>query len=131
MPARAAFDYAAIRVVPRPDREEFINAGVVIRCIAQGFLAARVGLDRARLAALAADADPEPIERHLEAFARVAAGAPDAGPIAALPLRERWHWLTTPRSTVVQPGPVHAGLCDDAAAALAKLFERLVGRKRP
>src|SRR5213078_4222488 len=95
-------------------------------CRRGGFLAARVALDRGRLAALAPDVDADEIERHLDTLARVAAGDPEAGPVAALEQSERFHWLVAPSSTVVQPSPVHTGLCDDAQAELEHLFRTLV-----
>ena len=98
----SSFDYAVIRVVPRVDREEFINAGVVLYCLTAGFLDARVTLDPARLRALAPDADVDTIREHLEAIPRICRGE---GPIGALTQKERWHWLVSPRSTLVQPGP--------------------------
>ena len=120
------FQYAVIRVVPRVDRGEFLNAGVILLCRPKRFLAARVALDRDRLAALAPDVDPEAIEGHLEGIVRIARGDADAGPIAALGQGERFHWLVAPSSTVIQPSEVHTGLCDDPAACLDELFERLV-----
>jgi hypothetical protein len=125
-PAREEFQYALLRVVPHVERGECINAGVVVFCRRAGFLAARVALDRDRLAALAPDVDADEIERHLATLARVAAGDPDAGPVAALERSERFHWLVAPSSTVVQPSPVHTGLCDDAQATLDRLFATLV-----
>jgi hypothetical protein len=118
-----AFDYAVFRVVPRVEREEFVNAGVVLHAPTLGFLGCQIGLDRARLAALAPDADVDEIEAHLDALRRVCAGDPDAGPIARLGRSERFHWLTAPRSTVVQVSPVHSGLCADPALALAHLYD--------
>jgi hypothetical protein len=126
VPARSAFDYAIIRVVPRVEREEFVNAGVVLHAPTLDFLGCRLALDRARLAALAPDADAAEIDDHLEALRRVCAADPDAGPVARLGRAERFHWLTAPRSTVVQPSPVHSGLCEDPARALDDLFERHV-----
>ena len=120
------FQYAVIRVVPRVERGECLNAGVVLLCRPKRFLAARVGLDRARLEALAPDVDPATIDEHLAAIERVAAGDPTAGPIARLGQGERFHWLVAPSSTVIQPSEVHTGLCDDPAAELDHLFERLV-----
>ena len=120
------FQYAVIRVVPRVERGECLNAGVVLLCRPRRFLAARVGLDRARLKALAPEVDPATIDEHLAAIERVAAGDPAAGPIARLGQGERFHWLVAPSSTVIQPSEVHTGLCDDPAAELDHLFERLV-----
>jgi hypothetical protein len=120
------FQYAIIRVVPRVERGECMNAGVVLLCRSTRFLAARVGLDVARLEALAPGIDPATIEEHLAAIERVAAGDPEAGPIARLGQGERFHWLVAPSSTVIQPSEVHTGLSDDPAAELNHLFEQLV-----
>ena len=124
--ARHSFQYAVVRVVPRVERGESLNAGVILLCRPRRFLAARVGLDAARLRALAPDVDPATIETHLAAIERMAAGDPAAGPIAALGQGERFHWLVAPSSTVIQPSEVHTGLCDDPAAELDHLFEGLV-----
>jgi hypothetical protein len=122
-----AFQYAALRVVPNVERAEFVNAGVVLFARTRGFLGARIGLDERRLAALSADADAGAIGRHLDSLARIAAGDPDAGPIAALEPSERFAWIVAPASTVVQPSPVHTGLCDDEPqTVLEDLFARLV-----
>jgi hypothetical protein len=120
------FQYAVIRVVPRVERGESMNAGVVLLCRSRRFLAARVGLDVARLEALAPGVDPATIEEHLVAIERVAAGDPEAGPIARLGQGERFHWLVAPSSTVIQPSEVHTGLSDDPRSELDHLFERLV-----
>ncbi len=125
-PRREPFAYAIVRVVPHVERGESINAGVILLCRPHRFLAARVQLDEARLHALAPACDPEEIRRHLEAIPRVAAGEPDAGPIAALSQAERFHWLVAPASTVVQPGDVHTGMTADPAATLDRLFTTMV-----
>jgi hypothetical protein len=127
MPAHR-FEYAIIRVVPRVEREEFINAGVILYCRSRGFLAAAVALDRARLHALAPDAslDLEDVERALAIIPRICAGDPGAGPIAALDQAERFRWLSATRSTVTQVSPVHAGLCDDPASTLEHLMAKVV-----
>ena len=130
MPGREAFDYAVVRVVPHVEREEFVNAGVVVHCRGRDFLRARFALDERRLLALAPDVDLEAVRAHLEAFARVCDGGPAAGPLGDLSPTERFHWVTSPRSTVVQTSPVHAGLCEDPDAALAHLVETVV-RARP
>src|SRR5919206_4808378 len=126
MPALASYDYASVRVVPRVDREEFVNAGVILFCRARDFLAARVELDASRVRALFPGADLATIEDHLLAIPRICAGGHGSGPIGALSQRERFHWLVAPRSTVLQISPVHAGVCDDPARALDHLFERMV-----
>jgi hypothetical protein len=124
--ARSSFSYAIVRVVPRVERGERINAGVVLFCRQQDFLGARVELDEDRLAALAPGTSPSDVRSHLEAIVRVADGDPDAGPIAALPKPERFGWLVSPSSTIIQPSEVHTGLCEDAAATLDTLFAELV-----
>jgi hypothetical protein len=118
-----SFDYATIRVVPRVEREEFINAGFVVLCLERKFLAARIHLDEARLKALWPTIDLDLVREHLEAIPRICAGDPAAGPIAKLSQRERFHWLIAPRSTMIQPSPVHTGLCestDDLPERLAR-----------
>ena len=120
------FQYAVIRVVPRVERGESMNAGVVLLSRPRRFLAARVALNEERLRAIAPDADPATILPHLRAIERIAAGDPDAGPIARLEMGERFHWLVAPSSTVIQPSEVHTGVCDDPAAELDHLFEQLV-----
>ena len=128
MPARCSYEYAVVRVVPRVEREEFVNAGVIVFCLERGFLSARVELDRERVRALAPDADLAVVEEHLRAIPAICAGGEGSGPIGRLSPRERFRWLVAPRSTVVQPSPVHAGLCDDPERALESLFERMVRR---
>jgi hypothetical protein len=123
---RSQFQYAIVRVVPDVERGECLNAGVIMLCRPRRFLAAKVGLDEARLRAIAPDADPATILPHLAAIERIAAGDPSAGPLARLTAAERFHWLVAPSSTVIQPSEVHTGLCNDPAEELAHLFERLV-----
>jgi hypothetical protein len=122
----SSFDYAIVRVVPRVDREEFINAGVVLYCLSKGFLGARVELDEGRLLALAPEVDLPLLRTHLESLPRICAGGAEAGPIGQLPQKERWHWLVAPRSTMLQTSPVHSGLCEDPGAALEGLMDRMV-----
>jgi hypothetical protein len=126
VPALLSFDYALLRVVPRVEREEFVNAGVVLFCLERDFLQARVELDRARVLALHPGADLPAIEEHLRAVPRIAAGGGDGGPIGRLSTRERFHWLVAPRSTVLQVSPVHSGLCESPQAELTQLFETMV-----
>jgi hypothetical protein len=126
VPAPSSFDYAVLRVVPRVEREEFVNAGVVLFCLQRDFLGARVELDLARVRALWPGADLPLLEAHLAAVPLICAGAPGSGPIGRLSLRERFHWLVAPRSTILQVSPVHSGLCDDPAAALEHLMDRMV-----
>ncbi len=125
-PGRHPFQYAIVRVVPRVERGETLNAGVILLCRPKRFLAARTTLDRERLAALAPAVDPATIESHLSLVERVAAGDRTAGPIGALSIGERFHFLVAPSSTVIQPSDVHTGLCDDPAVELDHLFDRLV-----
>ena len=122
MPAHSSFDYAVVRVVPRVEREEFVNAGVILFCLEKDFLAARVEVNEPRLRALWPEIDLELVRQHLAAIPKVCAGSPEAGPIARLSLRERFHWLVAPRSTMIQVSPVHAGLCDQPERALDELF---------
>jgi hypothetical protein len=126
VPAPRSFDYAVIRVVPRVERQEFINAGVILYCSAERFLAARIELDVARLRALAPAVDIELVQSHLASFPRICAGGSDAGPIGALSPVERFDWLVAPRSTILQTSPVHAGLCTDPQRALDHLMDRMV-----
>ena len=121
------FQYAVLRLVPRVEREEFLNVGVIVFCRTRRFLRARVALDPRRIQALAPDLDVESVKEHLDARVHVAAGDRDAGPIAALPQSERFHWLVAPSSTVIQTSSVHSGLCDDPATVLDRLFAQLVG----
>lgn len=125
-PARAPFAYAVIRVVPRVERQEFVNAGVVLYSRPRRYLGARTVVDPERWLALWPTLDLESVRRHLEIICLVANGDPRGGPIATLPPAERFGWLSAPASTVVQPGPVHPGLASDPEAALAELFARLV-----
>lgn len=120
------YSYATIRVVPRVERGEFVNVGVVLFARTARFLAARVALDRARLHALAPGFDPAPVERHLAAFVAVCEGRDEGGAIARLPPSERFGWLVAPRSAALQTSPVHIGRCDSPHAALDDLFDRLV-----
>ena len=129
MPAQSSFDYAVIRVVPRVEREEFVNAGVIVFCLERNFLAAKVHVDDERLKALWPEIDVDLVQQHLEAFPRISAGDPSAGPIARLSLRERFHWLVSPRSTIIQVSPVHTGICESPEQGLDRLFERLAARE--
>ncbi|MGZ6270187.1 MAG: DUF3037 domain-containing protein [Candidatus Limnocylindrales bacterium] len=128
MPAspRSPFAYAIVRVVPHVERGECLNAGIVLFCRPRRFLAARLRLDEARLRALAPDCDPDEVRPHLDAIERIAAGDPSGGPIARLPQAERFHWLVSPSSTVVEPSEVHSGLTADPAATLDHLLATLV-----
>lgn len=121
-----AYDYALIRVVPRVERGEFVNVGVVLSCKTGDFIEARIELDEARLRAIDPGVDLDAVRAHLAAFAAICAGGDDAGPIGRLPARERFHWLTAPRSTMIQTSPVHTGRCADPAASIARLLDTMV-----
>ena len=123
---RDVFQYAVVRVVPRVERGEQLNVGVILLCRPRRYLAAKIVLDETRLAAFAPDLDPTTIRPHLEAIERIAAGDPSAGPMARLDAAERFHWLVSPASTIIQPSEVHTGLCDDPARELDDLIEKLV-----
>jgi hypothetical protein len=126
MPARKSFDYALIRVVPLVERGEFINAGAILYCRAAGVLEARIALERARLAALAPWLVADEIQQHLDAIPLICAGMAEGGPIARLSQSERFHWLVAPRSTIIQPSPVHSGMTADPATALDHIMATLV-----
>ena len=126
MPSPEPFEYAIIRVVPRVERGEAFNAGVVLFCRYRRFLAARTELDERRLDALAPGVDPALVRPHLAAIEAIASGDPDAGLIAGLDPPERFRWLVSPSSTVIQPSDVHTGLTDDPEAELDHLFATLV-----
>ena len=126
MRAPCSYDYAVIRVVPRVERQEFLNAGVVVWCQEQDLLQARVDLDESRLRALHADVDVDTVRRHLDSFVIICEGGPDSGPIGQLSKRERFDWLVAPRSTIIQTSPVHSGRCDDMAATLEHLLTTMV-----
>jgi len=120
------FEYALLRVVPRVERGEFINAGVVLYCQEARFLGARVHLDPERLRALDPRLDPETVLAHLEVACRVCAGGPQAGAVGLMPPVHRFGWLVAPRSTVVQPSPVHTGLAEDPKEAIEHLLRVMV-----
>ena len=126
MPALSTFDYAVIRVVPRVERDEFMNAGVIVSCQSQNFLKALIELNPQRLAALDASLDPQTIESYLNTIPLICAGGEEAGPINKLPQRSRFHWLVATRSTIIQTSPVHSGRCFDPQQALEDLLEKMV-----
>ncbi|MEZ4410255.1 MAG: DUF3037 domain-containing protein [Polyangiales bacterium] len=120
------YAYAVLRVVPDVARGEFVNVGAVVYCEARGFLGVAVELDEARVRALSPDVDVATLRACLDAAVRACEGE---GPIGALSLRERFRWVTAPSDTMVQPSPVHAGLCDDPRAALERVMNRMVRRR--
>lgn len=122
----AIYDYAVIRVVPRVEREEFVNVGVIVSCQASGLLEAGIELDEARLLALDPTLDLETVRAHLAAIALVCRGGPGSGPIGALPPRARFHWLTARRSSIIQVSPVHTGRSREPATILDRLLARMV-----
>lgn len=126
MRERYVFDYAVVRVVPRVDRGEFVNAGVILFSSTAGYLDARIELDEQRLKTLAPSIDIDVVRNYLDAIPKVCAGGGEDGSIGSLPQRARFHWLVAPRSTVIQTSDVHSGVHEDPAAALQGLFEKLV-----
>ena len=123
---RFVFDYAIVRVVPRVDRGEFVNAGVIVFSPTRGYLDSRVELDRERLQALAPSIDVAVVESYLESIGKICAGGGEAGSIGNLPQRARFHWLVAPRSTIIQTSPVHSGVHHDLPAVMENLFDKLV-----
>lgn len=130
MPEPCTYDYAVVRVVPDVARGEFVNAGVVLFAKSHRVLLARTTLDVARLTALAPDVDLDAVRAHLESIERICEGGEAAGPHQELSASQRFHWLTSPRSTVIQMSPVHSGICDDPEREADRLFERLVHAPR-
>ena len=124
--AREPFQYAVVRIVPRVEREEFVNAGVILFCRTLRFLEALVHLDEARLRALAPDVELAGMAEHLRAITRIAEGDAGAGPVAGFPQSERFGWLVAPSSTMIQTSPTHTGLCEDPRECLERLFATLV-----
>lgn len=128
MPEASAFEYTVVRVVPQVEREEFVNAGVILFSRTRRFLGCRIELDEKRLRALAPEIDLPAVQTQLDLIPAVCAGGPEAGPIGELDQSERFRWLAAPRSTVIQTSPVHNGLCHDPQQALNDLFAKLVSR---
>ncbi len=126
MRAPDTYDYAVIRVVPRVERGEFVNAGVIVSCEKTGFLKAAIELDEARVLALDPAVDLPTLHRHLAAIQRICEGGTEAGPIGLLPQRARFHWLTAKRSAILQTSPVHMGRCGDMEATVEHLMDRMV-----
>ena len=127
----SSYDYAIVRVVPRVERGERMNIGVIVSCPAREYLQAKIEIDEVRLRALDETLDLDAIRRHAASIPAICEGGPNAGPIGRLSQRERFHWLVAPRSTSIQTSAVHTGRCDDLDAALESLLERMVRRPRP
>jgi hypothetical protein len=126
VPDKFRYDYAIVRVVPKVDREEFINAGVIVSCPELSFLEARIKLDESRLLALDPRVDLDLVKSHLATIPTICRGGDEAGSIGQLPQRKRFHWLVAPRSTIIQTSAVHTGRCEDPAAALDHLVVTVV-----
>ncbi|MDB5250272.1 MAG: hypothetical protein JWQ40_4666 [Segetibacter sp.] len=126
MQEKHLFEYAVIRVVPRVEREEFLNVGVILYCSSQRFLQTLFQLDNRRLSALSGDTDTEELEKRLNAFKLICIGSEEGGTIGKLPIASRFRWLTAARSTIVQTSPVHPGMCINAGETLARLYAQLV-----
>lgn len=126
MPTHNSYDYAVVRVVPRVERGEFINVGIILWCPSQSYLGARIELDEQRLRALDADVNIATVRSHLASIPLVCAGGAEAGPIGLLSPRERFDWLVAPRSTIIQVSPVHTGRCTDVPGTLERLLSVMV-----
>ena len=122
------YDYAIVRVVPRVERGEFVNAGIIMSCDVERILKARIELDEDALLALDAGVDLDLVREALATIPLICAGGAGAGPLGNLSARERFHWLVSPKSTIVQTSPVHTGQCDDPDAALEHLMKRMIRR---
>ncbi len=131
MPEPSTYDYAVIRVVPRVEREEFVNVGVIVSCPQRGFLDCRIELDEARLRALWPEIDIDLVRRHLASIPAICRGGDEAGPIGKLPARERFRWLIAARSTIIQASPAHTGLCTDPPALMEHLLATMVRNGGP
>ena len=130
MPTEFTYDYAIIRVVPRVERGEQVNVGVILSCADANFLDARIEVDEAVLRAIDADIDLAALAANLAVIPAVCRGGQEAGPIGMLPPRNRFRWLVAPRSTIIQPSPVHTGRTSDPATCLEHLMDRIVRRRR-
>ena len=127
MPENHLFEYAVIRVVPRVEREEFINIGVILLCAKQKFLRCRIEINSARLQSLCPDLECDELYDYVRSFEKICAGGPPGGPIGSLSLAERFRWLTAARSTILQTSKVHPGLCVDPQEKMDQLFLEMVG----
>lgn len=128
MHARSSYDYALIRLVPSVERGECINVGVILYCPTRRFLGMRVHLDAARALAIAPDLDLDSVQQQLDTLMHICEGRQEAGQLGAMSQSERFHWLTSPRSTIIQVSPVHEGISDDPQVALDHLFKTMVSR---
>ena len=126
MHSKESFDYAIIRVVPRVEREEFVNVGAVVFCRTKKYLAAKVALDEARLQHFFPSIDLETVRQHLEMIPKICEGGRAAGPMGQFSQSERFNWIVTPKSTIVQCSPVHSGMCEEPEKQLERLVERMV-----
>ena len=124
------YDYAVVRVVPRVERGEFLNVGIILSCDVERIIRARIDLDESALRALDASVDLDVLRRSLDSIVRIAAGGAEAGDLGRMSPRERFHWLTAPKSALVQTSPVHTGQCTDLEAAVAHLMDRMVRRRQ-
>ena len=131
MPEPSTYDYAVIRVVPRVEREEFVNVGVIVSCPQRGFLDCRIELDEARLRALWPEIDIDLVRRHLASIPVICRGGDEAGPIGKLPARERFRWLIAARSTIIQASAAHTGRCTDPPALMEHLLATMVRNGGP
>jgi hypothetical protein len=126
VPATSSYDYAVIRVVPCVERGECINVGIILFCRTRRFLRALVEFDEARLAAFAPNIDAETLWKQLNYLQIVSAGQPESGPIGQLSQSERFHWIVSPRNTIIQTSPVHSGICEDPDKAIHRLLHKMV-----
>jgi hypothetical protein len=126
MQEKYLFEYAVLRIVPKVEREEFLNVGVVLYCPQKKFLQVLFHLDGERIKAFACELDIPEIGQYLQAFEKICAATKDSGPIGKMPVAERFRWLTATRSTVVQTSKTHIGLCADAKETLERLYKQLV-----
>lgn len=120
------YEYAVVRIVPRVEREEFLNVGVILYCPRKGFLQVMYKLDEARLKAFSCKLEPEELQASLGALERICKGGKNSGPIGTLPIASRFRWLTATRSTIIQSSKIHPGFCDEPQEALNRLFNQLV-----
>jgi len=126
MQGRYLFEYAIIRIVPRVEREEFLNIGIILYCKDLKFLNTKYTINKERLNALCGEVDCNEVEEHLQSFEKIAKGEKGGGAIAVLDIPSRFRWLTATRSTIIQTSKVHPGFCEDPAETLQRLYEQLV-----